>query len=213
MTGHACSRAAYLAGRRDCQGCRAANATYQRSRTRNRAYGRPTNDMIDSGPVREHLEALTAAGIGRRRIAALSGVADSVVSRLLGHSHDRPARQVRPETAAALLAIRPDALAPAALVDAAPAWRLVHGMAARGYTMAWIGSQMAGRPMPSLQLGAQWCTRRALDRLRAAAEHAAIVPGPSERARRRAAREGWSAELIWTTLAALERAERAAGAA
>lgn len=197
MTSHAHSRAAYIAGRRDCPGCRAANAAYQRRRRRTAGYGRPTTDMIDAGPVREHLATLTAAGIGWRRIATLSGVAHSVVYRLTGHRHDRPADRVRPETAAALFAVRVDQLAPKVLVDAAPAWRLVHGMAARGYSMAWIGSQIAGYPVPSLQLGAELCTRQTLDRLRQAAEHAAIHPGPSERARRRAAREGWDAAWLW----------------
>jgi DNA-binding CsgD family transcriptional regulator len=194
---HVHSRAAYVAGRRSCPDCRAANAAYEAGRNRLAAYDRSTTDLVDAGPVREHLAHLRAAGVGWRQIVALSGVDTSVVRRLVGHSSTRPARRVRPETAEALLAVTVDARAPGALVDADPVWRLIHGMIARGYTRTWIAEQLGPRPGAGLQLHRTRVTRRQADAVRALAERCALTPGPSARARAEATRQGWNVAWLW----------------
>lgn len=49
-------------------------ACYERYRTRQQAYGRWESTYTDAAPVRAHVEALIAAGVGKRRIAQLAGV-------------------------------------------------------------------------------------------------------------------------------------------
>lgn len=194
--GHVCSRPSYAAGHRNCPGCRAAHAAYTRNLRRTHAYGRPTPlGLVDAGPTRDHLDFLTAAGVGRRRIAQLSGVSYSVVGRLLAHKPDRPKMQVTTATATAILAIP---VSPA-LVDAAPIWDLVHGMVARGYTQRWISEQL-GMRNGWLQLGRHQVTARHAAAVRALAEQCAIRPGPSKRARSEAARKGWTADPLWADL-------------
>jgi len=100
---------------------------------------------VDAGPAREHLQALSRAGIGWKRAAELSGVSTGAVSKLLfGGPGDRaPSRRIRPETAAAILAVAlsPASLSPGSLVAAAGTRRRLQALVAIG----WPQSQLARR--------------------------------------------------------------------
>ena len=126
-----------------CDLCREANRAEHSRVDRLRLYGQ-WQPYVDAVPIREHLEALGRAGIGWKRVALLSGVSTSSVSGILyGRPGRPPTRGVRRETAAAILAVRPgaEAVAPAALVDAAGTRRRLQALVAIG----WSKSRLAAR--------------------------------------------------------------------
>jgi len=94
------TRAAYVKDRCPCTDCTAANTAASRSVTRERIYGR-WQPYVDAGPVRKHIAALRAAGIGVERIAQLAGLSVSHIRELAQHGRgDTPGTQrVRPSTA------------------------------------------------------------------------------------------------------------------
>lgn len=65
----------------NCEPCRIAVADARLTSERARAYGRQR--YVDADPAREHLRALMAAGMGRGRISALSGIEESMLTRLV----------------------------------------------------------------------------------------------------------------------------------
>lgn len=85
------------------------------------------------------------------------------------------------------------------LIPAGPAWQLVHGIIARGWTREWIAAQLTGHAGSHLMLG-DVCTARTWARLRAAADYAALTAGPSAHSRREATRNGWKADWLWDDL-------------
>src|SRR5216684_3904682 len=91
-----------------CAACTAANREAARRQTRLWAYGH-WHPYVGAGPVREHVGQLARSGVGWKRAAALAGVSTGAMSKLLyGGPGDRPpSRRLRPETAAAILAVRP----------------------------------------------------------------------------------------------------------
>jgi hypothetical protein len=94
------TRAAYVKNRCRCLDCTAANTAASRTATRERIYGR-WHPYLDAGPVREHIAALRAAGIGVERIAELAGLSVSHIRQLAeyGCGDSRTTQRVRPSTA------------------------------------------------------------------------------------------------------------------
>lgn len=128
-----------------CYTCGWAVAQYNDTRNRGLMYG-TWQPFTDAEPVRAHIEALRAAGIGRRRIAELSGVSEGAVIKLLyGHpsSGRAPSAKVRTETASRLLAVRPgmNSLAGHGIVGANGTVRRLRALVANG----WPQAQLAGR--------------------------------------------------------------------
>lgn len=192
-----------------CAACTAANRAHSRHRNRMIVYGR-WQPYTDAGPVRLHIQALRAAGLGRRRIARLAQVSDSAVANLLyGKPGRPPTRRLRPQTAAKLLAIRPglDALAPATPVGATGTRRRLQALVALGHPKSALARRLAMLPG---NLGA------AMERNQVTAATARAVrdlydelwdqrPDPQEwrakitasRARNYAAARGWAPPLAW----------------
>jgi len=192
-----------------CAACTAANRAEARRRARMITYGR-WQPYVDAGPAREHLRALSRAGLGRRRVAQLSGLSESALSRILHGRRGRPpARRVRPRTAAAILAIAPaaDGLAPSAPVDATGTRRRLQALVATGWTQAQLAAQLGmlpgnfGAMMRRAQVtaGTARAVRQLYDRLWDQ------PPDPQEwrakisasRARNHAAVSGWPPPLAW----------------
>lgn len=81
---------------------------YGQWRRRQQAYGRTTSMYVDAGPVREHIEALSAAGVSYKRLHKLSGVALSSIARIVTGRTERgegPAKQVHRGVADRILAV------------------------------------------------------------------------------------------------------------
>lgn len=128
-----------------CAPCAAASTRYENRRYRLMAYGR-WQPYVDAGPVRAHVLKLRDAGLGYKRVAELADVSAGGMSKLMYGDYGRgtpPSKRVRPETAAAILAVEAnlDTLGAAVLVDAAGTRRRLHALAAMGWSLA----KLAGR--------------------------------------------------------------------
>ncbi len=110
---------------------------WKRNFARQQAYGR-WQPWVDAEPVRAHVQALRAAGVGRDRIADLAGVPRSTMARLLyGRPVDGqpPSRKIRPGTAEKILAVRPSRglLADDARTNATGTRRRLQALGAAGW--------------------------------------------------------------------------------
>jgi AraC-like DNA-binding protein len=143
------TRAAYVKDRCRCTACTAANTAANRGVTRERIYGR-WHPYVDARPVREHIVALRAAGIGVERIAQLAGLSVSHIRELAQHGRgDTPGTQrVRPSTAMGVLGIRIDDAnrAPTSRVDATGTRRRLHALIAIGWPVELLAAQLDRRP-------------------------------------------------------------------
>jgi len=140
-------RARYMAGCR-CLPCRAAHARYNTECER-RVKGGITNKIVPANRAREHLLQLSKLGVGRRAVRAATDVAESIL-----HQIAKGRRlQIREETERRILAVDESARADHSLVDAAPTWKLLDELLARGYSRTqiarWLGSKSK---TPALQL-------------------------------------------------------------
>lgn len=204
------TRAAYVKDRCRCTDCTAANTAAGRAAHRAQAFGR-WRPFVDAAPVREHIRALRAAGIGVERIAMLAGISTSHVRELANPGRDgNPGiRRVRPETAHQVLRIRVDQAnrAPRSHVIATGTRRRLQALIAVGWPLdelaARLGRSSAGlrRSMLSGSVTAQtaqdvsglyeelWNLRppQSTDDQRAA----------TDAARAFAAERGWLPPLAW----------------
>lgn len=193
-----------------CAACTTANRADAVRRARLRAYGR-WQPFTDADPVRQHLEALSRAGIGWKRAAELAGTSSSVVSRLLfGGPGDRPPPQrVRPDTATAILAVPITAasLGGGSLVPAAGTRRRLQALVAIGWSQSQLASRLGVLPSNFSAVLARErvtaATARAVkslydqlwDRPPAEADHRSRIA--AARARRRAQARGWPPPAAW----------------
>lgn len=190
-------RSTYVKGCR-CDACRAANARYAKLAKYRQDTGRTV--MVDAAPVKAHLRRLRAAGVGKRTIANHAGVSQTVVNRLIGIDHSRPATRVRPEIAQKLLAVRPHALADGALVDATGTTRRLQALVAIG----WSQTSMAARigwtvaNLNVLVLGRRSQVSVATAKLIGQMyDELSMTPGGSKRSRSLAMARGWAPPLAW----------------
>jgi hypothetical protein len=193
-----------------CDACTAANRAAEIKRSRAILYGR-WQPYVDAGPVREHLRALAAAGIGHRRVVELAGVSSGSLSKILyGGPGDRPpSRRVRPQTAEAILAVRPgpEQLAPSALVDITGTRRRAQALVATGWSQARLARELgltaanfcAMLRRDQVTAGTARAVSDLYDRLwnQPPPEHDQRTRGAASRARRHAEREGWAPPLAW----------------
>jgi len=193
-----------------CDDCRAANRAAASHRDLQILYGR-WQPYVDAEPAREHLRALSAAGIGWKRAAELAGLSTGAVSKLLyGGPGDRPpSRRIRPETAAAILAVKPSAgqLAPGALTGITGTRRRLQALVATGWSQARLAGELRltganfGAMMRCDQVTAG--TARAVSELydqlwdQPPPEHDQRTRIAASRARNHAADRGWVPPLAW----------------
>lgn len=205
-------RSTYVKGCK-CDPCRAANARYAKLAKYRAETGRST--LVDSAPIKAHLEQLRAAGVGKRTIATHAGVSQTVVNRLIGVDHSRPAERVRPEIARRLLALRPDSLADGALTDAIGTTRRLQALVAIGWSqtqlavrIGWTVSNLnvlvLGR-RDQVAVGTAKLVGQLYDEL-------SMTPGPSNRARSLARTRSWAPPLAWDDDTIDDRAARPHGA-
>jgi hypothetical protein len=193
-----------------CVPCTAAATAYERHRERQVLYGR-WQPYVDAGPAREHLRALAGCGIGWRRAAALAGVSTGSVSKILygGPGGRPPARHIRPETEAKILAVQPSlgALGSKALVDATGPQRRLQALVAVGYSQASLGRRLGITPQNfTATMNAARLTAATARAVRALYDELWNVP-PDEsehrqrisvsRARNTARANGWPPPMAW----------------
>lgn len=190
-------RSTYVKGCR-CTDCRAANARYAKLAKYRQDTGRTV--MVDAAPVKRHLEQLRASGVGKRTIAAQAGVSHTVLNRLLGLDHSRPAQRIRPETAQRLLAVQPEQLADGAYIDATGTTRRLQALVALGHSQTSIAERMGWTVanLNVLVLGRRTQVTVATAKLIAALyDELAMTPGTSARARSIAQARRWAPPLAW----------------
>lgn len=95
-----------------CHECSAAAVLYEKRRQRARARGEVA--YIDATEARRHLLFLRANGVGRRSVAASSGLSPSHVSKIARGA----VTKIRPATAEAILAVHLGRTPPGSYVDA-----------------------------------------------------------------------------------------------
>ena len=185
---------------------RMCHACYEKRRTRDTAYGRWQSTFVDAEPARRHVLALRAAGMGRRRLAELSGVSDSAIHVLINGRPGRgtgPSKRIASRNAKAILAVpMPDTrhLAAGALVDITGTTRRLRALVAIGYTQSRLCGLIGITPANGTAL-----FTGSRGRVLAATAHKvaslydamSMRPGPSEAARNRARRLRWAPPLAW----------------
>lgn len=189
----------------DCLLCKAANRERRNRRYREKLYGRFR--LVDAQPVRDHVIALQAQGMGWKRVAAVAGVSISTVSALLygrgnrsGEQPRPPRRQIDRALAAKILAVELD-LAPSAYVDGTGSLRRLRALRAIGWTRAALAARL-GRASGNLDLVGRYAqvtasyaqaVKTLYDELWDQPQH-----GPAaDRARARALDLGWAPPMAW----------------
>jgi hypothetical protein len=196
-----------------CPDCTEANRVDHARRERLIAYGR-WQPFVDAGPVREHLRNLSAAGIGHRRVVALSGVSTGALSKLLyGQRGDPPSAKVRIKTAEALLAIQPDTPVAPKFVDAAGARHRLQALAAARWSQALLVGELGDTSQSTVTAiitGAadqvtsktDQAIREVYSRLwdKPPPEHTQVERSAAARAGNHARRMGWAPPAAWADL-------------
>lgn len=182
-------------------------AHYGAWRTRQHAYGWFVSDYVDPTPVRMHVHALQAAGLGERRIAELAGLHRTHITSLNhGRSRtkpDQPATKISTRVAAAILALpipaNPVAAAAAgACIDSTGTVRRLQALVALGYPATSLGERIGVSATNTAHtMRATRVTVRRARQVTVLYEQLSHVPGESKRARMRAHRQGWAPPLAW----------------
>lgn len=189
------TRACYLRGcRRD--ECRDAHYQYM-SRYRLDAH-RGQRRRTDAGPAAQRARELAAAGWSHAQIGAAAGSSEWVARGLL-HGVQRT---IRRDISARILAINPNTLPTPASNrhDATGTIRRVQALVAIGWPLSHIAAAVGlddtslGRTINHPRTHVLASTARAIANLY---RQWSARPGPSDRARRHAARRGWHGPLAW----------------
>lgn len=199
-----CSRAVRSRGR--------CHAHYQQFRDRQHAYGRFESMYVDAEPVRQHVSALMAAGMGGRRIEEMSGVLRNTVRYLTVGRRERgtgPSKKVHRTTAEKLLAVQVPVIPHAAVADGAPVpaigtRRRLQALVAAGWPLHTLADR-AGITRSTATSLANPAATSARDFCRAAVarsiadlfDELGMQPGPSVYARARGLRDSWALPMEW----------------
>ncbi len=139
------SRLRYVSGCR-CLPCRAANARYEGWRVHARKEG-DWNGVIPAGRARRHLKLLSRVGIGRRTVAEISGVPQSLVHQIKTGRR----RRIRARTERRIFLVTSQAMNEARLVRADSTWRMIGRLLEEGFSRAEIARRLGFRS-PCLQI-------------------------------------------------------------
>jgi hypothetical protein len=165
----------------------------------------------DAEPVRDHIRALQACGLGLRRIADMAGVDRKRLQAVIGGRPERgtgPQEKVRPAFAAAVLAVEPtlDNLGSATVIAATGTHRRLQALVAAGWPQHHLALRLG---MTDSNFGDALRRDRTIVRTARAvrglyddlwragpSEHGASPAGVT-RARRHAAAQGWAPVGAW----------------
>lgn len=130
-----------------CAECREAQRLSLDHYRRQRAYGRPTSNLVNAEPVRQHVREQMSAGLTYRSIARQAGVSQAAVQRLLygtPRSGYGPSKKMNRDAAEALMSTRAslDTLPEGSLVDPTGTRRRSLSMAMLGHSLTWQAQQI-----------------------------------------------------------------------
>jgi hypothetical protein len=144
--------ACYVLDECRCLPCALANSTYEQRRLRQIAYGR-ADRLVDAGPVRAHVRALMAEGMGLKRVQKVSGVSQGALWKLIygkrqADGTQRPARRVTRVNANKLLAVHADmsTLAGGAFISPIGTRRRLRALVAIGWSQTKLGERIGMGP-------------------------------------------------------------------
>lgn len=107
------------------------------------------NGLVDAGPARRHIKALSRVGVGRDAVAAASDVGVTTIQDIRSGAK----RKIRKATADRILAVDQGAAADRAYIPAEPTWRKVQELVLEDdFTQGEIARRL-GYAAPALQLG------------------------------------------------------------
>ncbi len=210
MKGHG-TTAMYSHGGCRCDPCRAAESAMRRQRRRKIAYDQ-WKPYEDAAPARDHVRWLQAQKIPWPAVAARAGVPrDTVNSLLYGRGGKPPTMRIRPATAAALLAVRPDPgmIPPAVSVDATGCRRRLQALIAIGHTTPRLADRLGRNTdhlhhvvsgkAPRVSTATDAAVRVLYDEWwdKPPAGGSPWARSAASQARVRAAREGWPPPAAW----------------
>jgi|GEM_PF-493719 len=147
---HAESGTCYVHHQCRCAPCSEARGARDLARRKLQAYGRYESGLVDVGPVREHLVMLAEAGMGYKRVAEVAGLGTTPVRNIIYGRQDPGPRkgemlkQVKRETAEAILGVKPDveSLADGAKVSARGTHRRIQALVARGWSLSKLAKRL-----------------------------------------------------------------------
>ncbi len=202
--------AAYTLDKCRCISCCAASSAYDSDRLRQQAYGRWDN-LLPAQPVRDHVAALRAAGMGAKTIAAAAGVSHGAMSKLLyGTTGRAPSERISKANRDKILAVPlPGALdlADAARVDSTGTRRRLESLIALGWSVKRLAAEHH-LDRQALDAALRWQPVLARTARAVAAMHQQIgdrrpperttgEKGAAARSRSRAQAAGWVVPAMW----------------
>lgn len=203
-------RNAYVIDRCRCRPCRDAASQYERWRARQSAYGRDL--LVNATPVREHILALGAQGMGWKRVAAAAGLEPSVLWKIVYGDQKRfgrPSSRVTPATRDKVMAVTLD-LADGATIDGTGTRRRLQALSVIGWSQprlarllgvapANFNSMIHGRRSPGVTVATARAAAALYDQLWNVTPDAAnrFEAAGITHTRRAAENNGWAPPLAW----------------
>ena len=178
------------------------NVHYQVTAASEKAAGVWESAYVDAEPVRRHVLALKAAGLGDRRIATLAGVHRGAITKLLNGRKERgtgPSRKILGELATKLCAVeQPNnaatLAAPRALIPARGTVRRLQALVADGHPRSALAHRLgitAGNATRLFEDTTEQVTAATARKVAALFEDLKASPGPSSRAVNDGRRNNW----------------------
>lgn len=130
-----------------CTDCRKANSQYEMERARIRKT-EGSDVWVDVAPVREHLLALSAKGIGYKTVSQYADVGHTCLAKVM-NGKSRKMRRTRAER---ILAVTPDCVMAGTLVSSRSVRQKLKALKAEGFTMTELARRL-GYKSPAIQFG------------------------------------------------------------
>jgi hypothetical protein len=120
-------------------------------------FDEPTPAFVDATEAREHLLWLSKVGIGKRRVAELTGISLSAIDKIRQGNRTK----CRPRTADKILGVGRSQASDGAFIDAKKTWRLIDDLLKHGWTKQAIAKAIGSKAQrPALQLQPNKVTAR-----------------------------------------------------
>lgn len=138
-------RARYVCGCR-CEKCRTANRLYARSRAKAIIF-HGKDSIVSAQATRQHLLYLSRHEVGRRAVAAASGVSETIIQQIRSGNK----KTIRASTQNAILGVTTGCLSDHAHVSAKSTWQMLDELLREGFTKTELARRL-GYKTPSLQM-------------------------------------------------------------